>query len=210
MLGQWVISHRHQGRWEGGQTQSSEGIFWTSLQQVKMTPFLSVSFEQGGVGVQLYIYASSYWDSLTPSGLSGQDMQVTDGPFFTPSTKLLWIWLLFSTFQPLCHIYFMIMSRICSVTLLHPNSAFGSSEDPHELILSAGFPTPFPTHPTATPGLGSCPFSVPTQERKPLNQWFSTRIGPIPHGVLWKSVDILSGCHNSRSYITHEFHFISG
>lgn len=64
----------------------------------------------------------------------------------------------------------MIMSQMRSVTLLHPNSAFGSSEDPHEWTLSAGFPRPFPTHPTATPGLGSCPFSLPIQERKPLNQ----------------------------------------
>jgi hypothetical protein len=35
--------------------------------------------------------------------------------------------------------------------------------------------------------------------------WFSMRTGLIPHVIFWKSADMLIGCHNEGSYITHGF-----
>lgn len=167
-----------------------------------MILFPSMSFKQNGAGVHLYPYAGICGGSWAPSGLDAQAMQVIAGPFLTPNTRLLW-----SASTPATS-----TSQWCpghSVWPCPTPSGFCSSEDLHGKMLSAGYPRPFPTHPTAIPGLGFCFSLVPVQERKSLDQWLSTRTSPIPHGVFWKYVDVLIRCHNDGSYITREFHFTS-
>ena len=159
-----------------------------------MTPFLLLSSEYGGAGVQFCIFASICWDSLSfipiwvirphksllghsslpTQGLFGSDFSLLPSSTFTMSPPSQWCPGL-SVTQPL------------------PSSAFGASEDSHEWMLSAGFPGPFLTHPT-TNGIFPLPGFYPGG-KKSLNQWFSTSIGPIPQGVLQKFVDILIGCH---------------
>lgn len=128
-----------------------------------------------GWGAVLYLCQHLLRQPQLHSHLGDQATQVTAGPFFPSQHKGLFG----SDFSLLpsstTAASFTMMSRTQCDPAAPQLSAFGTSEDSHEWMLSAGFPGPFWPIP---PLMGSFLFLVPTQgEKIPkpviLNQYWS-------------------------------------